>query len=203
MELRNDFDRDKLLLYEFLLNVFIVSPNEEFTKIVKEMFDNDFVKYLKIDSIKQKYYGIRDKISQYSDVDLLNFMKKDFYELFVSPVSLKAPLWQSFYENEEGLLYQDAHKECKKLYHKYGYDIEKKSHPYDHLSIQLQFLIKLSEIRNDNDDAKKDYDDFIQNILSWILKLKKSIEQYNEDSLYVDFVDLLEIILNIDLQRGV
>lgn len=203
MEIRNDFDADKSLLYEFLLNVFIVSPNEEFTKIVKEMFDNDFVKYLEIDSIKQKYYEIRDKINQYDYVELLDLMKKDFYELFVSPVNLKAPLWQSFYENEEGLLYQDAHIECKKLYHKYGYDIEKTSHPYDHLSIQLQFLIKLSDIRNDNDDAMKDYYDFIQNILSWILKLKKKIKQYNENSLYIDFVDLLETILNNDLQRGV
>lgn len=203
MELRNDFDTDKLLLYEFLLNVFIVSPNEEFTKIVKEMFDNDFVKYFESDSIKQKYYEIKDEINQADDSELLDYMKKDFYELFVSPVNMKAPLWQSYYENEEGLLYQDAHIECKKLYHKYGYDIEKTSHPYDHLSIQLQFLIKLSDIRNDNDDAMKDYYDFIQNILSWILKLKKKIEQYNENSLYIDFIDLLETILNNDLQRGV
>lgn len=203
MELKNDFDTDKTLLYEFLLNVFIVNPNEEFIQIIKEMFNNDFVKYFEFDSIKQKYYEIRDKINQQDDSELLDCMKKDFYELFVSPVNMKAPLWQSYYENEEGLLYQDAHIECKKLYRKYGYDIEKKSHPYDHLSIQLQFLIKLSEIRNDNDDTKKDYNNFIQSILSWILKLKAKVEQFNENSIYIDFVDLLNTILNNDLQRGV
>ena len=69
----------------------------------------------------------------------------DYYQLFLGPGAMKAPLWESVYFNDEHLLFQEQTSQVRHWYEAFGLQSTNTNHePEDHLGLELNFLAHLA-----------------------------------------------------------
>ena len=69
----------------------------------------------------------------------------DYLYLFVGVSVPEAPLWESGYFNDEGMLFQEETLQVRAWYKKFGLACEKKNkEPDDNLGLEFEFLSKIS-----------------------------------------------------------
>ena len=113
-------------------------------------------------------------------------MKRECYDLFFDPYGIKASPWQSSYTNRDNLLYHRLPDyETKAFYHRYGYEVSNNHLPGDHISIELDFLKRLSETElnfidtdklNENTAVFSDNLEFVKKyLLDWIDYFMKNL----------------------------
>lgn len=68
----------------------------------------------------------------------------EFSRLFIGPGTLPAPPWESFYRNNEQMLFDDVMYEVREHYYSEGLRFMKENNePDDHLALELEFMIHL------------------------------------------------------------
>ncbi|MDY6065824.1 MAG: molecular chaperone TorD family protein [Finegoldia sp.] len=196
----------KAELYSLLSLIFSLEPSEDFCKILyKQVFSEDYIPLGDYSNeIREKYNFIRQKMKKESIEDFYNNFYKDYYYIFFNPKKMLASPWQSSYFNDGSLLFQEPNLICKKFYKKYKLD-NNSNFPYDHIGLEINFLENLSYMENNchNDsiyisEIVKDNILFVDNMIEWVPLLHKRILTYIDNSYYVDFLELLMILLVFD-----
>ena len=132
----------------------------------------------------------------------------EYRRLFVGPGPLVAPPWESYYRSKEQLLFEEWTYQIRELYHQFGLQsIKENNEPDDHLLIELEFMIFLSDTCLHETLDEKIVDlistqiSFFENHLNqWIPYFCKRLIENTNSQLYLGAALMLEDFLSFDLQ---
>ncbi|WP_052352810.1 TorD/DmsD family molecular chaperone [Neobacillus dielmonensis] len=138
---------------------------------------------------------------------LIHEQIEEFHRLFIGP-GMSAPPWESYYRSQDHLLFEDCMIQIRELFYQFGLQnkMENKE-PDDHLSLELEFMVFLSE----QSLLKKDLEylknllttqiDFLQeHLLSWIPQFCERIIQNTTSPFYSGAAMLLRDFCWFDLE---
>ncbi|WP_251553760.1 TorD/DmsD family molecular chaperone [Neobacillus muris] len=145
--------------------------------------------------------------NQISDEQILK-QKEEFHRLFIGPGQLAAPPWESYYRSKDHLLFEECMFQIRDLYYQFGLqNIKENKEPDDHLLLELEFMIFLSEQslqQIDLEELKRFIStqiEFLQNhLLTWIPPFCERIFENTTSSLYLGAAMLLEDFCWCDLE---
>jgi TorA maturation chaperone TorD len=145
---------------------------------------------------------------EHFSIDQVKQEVEEFQRLFVGPGPLVAPPWESFYRSKEQLLFEEWTYQIREQYHKFGLQsIKENNEPDDHLLLELEFMIFLSErclyetINEKIDDLISSQIHFLENHLTmWIPYFCERLIEHTNSQLYLGAAMLLEDFLSFDLQ---
>lgn len=141
-----NFLEGKIEFYNLMSMVFMKEPTDEFCDVLKQVLDEDYFPMIEENQeMNQLHNQLRDHLLHETTVEFAEKLKKEYYDLFFDPHGLKASPWQSSYTSHDHLLFQLPDYETKAFYRKYGYQVTDPHLPGDHISIELDFLKRLSE----------------------------------------------------------
>ena len=126
--------------------------------------------------------GLADFLAGYHDAEeLQDGLETEYVSLFISDRSgIKAPLYASFYESDDGLLMGGAALRMKQRLEASGLSTENlEGHPPDHLSVELEYLFLLMEkaLAEDNPDLAEEARSFAQQELkSWVFEFANRLD---------------------------
>jgi TorA maturation chaperone TorD len=86
-------------------------------------------------------------------------LRADYTRLFIGPAKVLAPPWESFYFNEERLLFQEQTLQVRQWFRRFGMESENiYKEPDDHIGLELAFLASLAQLAlqalNEGDQAR-------------------------------------------------
>ena len=184
-ELRELWEQ-KIEFYNLMSMVFMKEPGEDFCNVLWQMLKEDYFPLAENrPDIHTFHEQLRKHLSETTSADFAKTMKQEYYELFFDQYGIKASPWQSSYTNRDNLLYQAPDYETKAFYHRYGYEVSNNHLPGDHISIELDFLKRLSKKElnfidtdklNENTAVFSDNLEFVKKyLLDWIDDFMKNI----------------------------
>jgi len=122
-------------------------------------------------------------------------VKKDHLYLFTGIGRPLAPVWESVYFSESGMIFQKQTLEVREWYARYGLEAEKKGRePDDHIGLELSFVahlatLALQSLEKDNQpqaeellQAQRDF--LIQHFLRWAPVWAELTEKHAETDFY-------------------
>lgn len=135
----------------------------------------------------------------------------DYTRMFIGPATLPAPPWESAYQGEERLLFQQETLAVRKVYHQYGLLSQSSHHEAeDHLGLELDFLFQLTQFASDRVAAGdgaglvailQDQQAFLdQHLLRWVPRFSSDVIASAETAFYKGFARILQGYLEIDRQ---
>ncbi len=140
--------------------------------------------------------------------DYLDRLKDEYVRLFVGPLKLVAPPWESIYTGEEGMLFQLSTLEVREFYRRFG--LLPEGYPRvadDSLALELGFMAELARrsvtaFEAGDDEALRlnltGARDFLNaHLLVWVPQLLERMARSETDWLYPQLV----LILNSFLQK--
>ncbi|WP_043933716.1 TorD/DmsD family molecular chaperone [Bacillus sp. EB01] len=138
--------------------------------------------------------------------DELKLEEIQFARLFIGPLSLPAPPWESFYKSRERLLFDDSMYEVRRAYHESGLKFFKENkEPDDHLLTELEFMIHLSrrsvsetEPSKLNDLFQRQYYFLDKQLGSWVPLFAEKLAGKSDSVLYVGAARLLADFITED-----
>ena len=121
--------------------------------------------------------------------------RQDYLQLFIGTPTPLAPIWGSFYMEEEKLLFHDTTAKAGKWYRKYGLGVRReKGLPEDHCLYELLFITALLEgwqtglKEGKEEEAKKRLEDlkaFVTGqMLPWIGSWREEVMLYGRTEYY-------------------
>lgn len=144
-----------------------------------------------------------------SDPGFVNQAKDEFTRLFVGPIKLIAPPWESVYRGKEGMLFQECTLEVREFYRSFGYLPQ--AYPRvadDSLALELAFMSKLAgkalEGFKSGDMAETKHclggaGLFLNaHLLVWIPRFMEKMKLSPSDYLYPQLCLIMEEFINID-----
>ena len=141
--------------------------------------------------------------------DFLDKLKSEYTRLFIGPVKLVAPPWESVYRGKEAMLFQECTLEVRRFYKSFGMIPEGYPHVADDsLALEMAFLSKLAErsvkafADGDTAELKKDLaasSDFLEeHLLVWIPKFLEKMKDSATDFMYPQMCLILDSFLKRD-----
>lgn len=97
-------------------------------------------------------------------------LRTDFADLFVGPGTLRAAPWESVYRYEDRALFGPCTLEVRVAYQRWGIGVSNPARePDDHIALELQFLLFLSERAVTEPKAAAERVAFLrEHLLRWI-----------------------------------
>lgn len=203
---------DRIIGYKLLKLVFYTEPSFEFINSISSYFleqkENVYFPYIFDSEIIRKNMKILE--NEFKVVEDLQLYSKEilieYNKLFTGPGLVLAPVWKSFYFNNERLIFQEQTVEVKKYFKKYNLiSGTESSEAEDHLGFMLNFMEILSEktiVTNNERDRLayvNDQNYFLSNhLLSWIDKFVFNINKYAQYNFYKAFGNILLEFLERD-----
>ena len=128
--------------------------------------------------------GMRERATQKA---FLEAAKDEYTRLFIGPVSLVAPPWESVYGQQDALLFQESTLEVRNTYRRFGLIPEGYPHVADDsLALELHFMTLLAQRSLDAFYAGEDADlsesltgasDFLRkHLLVWVPKFTERMK---------------------------
>ncbi len=158
-------------------------PDEELIEWIKSGVISEFLELIKMDEVKIVERNQWNKLNSKSD--LLEVLQVEFTHLFINSFpSIPAPLYKSFYEDNE--IMGSSIASLIDTYEKYGFEVSKTSNELpDNLVLQFEFV---SLLINDNVSLNEQYGFISEFILSWTKKLEEKIVQNANLDFYKDLL---------------
>lgn len=101
-----------------------------------------------------------------AEADLL---RQDFMALFEGPGPMSAPPWESVYRCEEQVLFGPCTLDVRQAYRRWGLGLpEPGREPEDHIALELEFLLFLTERGSDPGAAAERTRFLREHLLAWI-----------------------------------
>ncbi|AOV06925.1 TorD/DmsD family molecular chaperone [Sporosarcina ureilytica] len=138
-------------IYDILARFFVEEPSKKYlTYFVENNLINifPFVEDSKgmqeaIDDIKS-YLKEHDVIHDDDDFENLHW---DYTKMFIGPLELKAPPWESVYVRKDRLLFQENTVAVQRKYEEFGFVIRDQNlEAEDHVGFELDFMFHLNEL---------------------------------------------------------
>lgn len=150
--------------------------------------------------------ALREKLD---DPAFLEALKSEYTRLFVGPMEMEAPPWESVYVGESGMLFQESTLKVRECYRRFGLLPEEyRRVPDDSLALELGFLAELAGRSLDAFD-RKDADTLSEtldgayrflneHLLIWIPQLLEKLAGSTTCLLYPRLVQALDSFIGKD-----
>ena len=147
------------------------------------------------------------------DPAFLDRVKSEYMHLFVGPEKLVAPPWESVYQGEDAMLFQEVTLEVRKAYRAFGMQAEAyRRVPDDSLALELAFMSTLAGRARDafcgGDDAgvrtnlNGSVEFLKKHLLRWIPKFLERMTKSPTDCLYPQLAMILDSFLKKDAETA-
>ncbi len=144
-----------------------------------------------------------------NDSKFLDKLKSEYTRLFVGPLTLVAPPWESVYYNDDAMLFQASTLKVREFYRSFGLLPEGYPHVADDsLALELAFMTELSNramsafTAGDDAELKKLLDGsarFLrEHLLVWIPRFLKKLADAETDYLYPQVCLILDSFIKKD-----
>lgn len=138
------------LLYEVLKRSFMKEPTQADLNFVKRIIcanDTPFLEESALISKGAEQVKTYCQLNDTADEGVYDRLHWDYTRLFVGPLELPAPPWESVYRNKDRLLFQEETLRVRRFYLKYFLlPVEYGQEADDHLGLELDFMSHLNEL---------------------------------------------------------
>lgn len=144
-----------------------------------------------------------------TDSDFISKLRSEYTRLFVGPLSLVAPPWESVYYGDDGMLFQESTLKVREFYRSFGLLPEGYPHVADDsLALELAFMTELAKrsadafAADDTDALKHNLEGsaaFLrEHLLVWIPYFLKKMADSTTDYMYPQICLILESFIKAD-----
>lgn len=205
---------NRLFLYSLMHKLFGREPDEELLNILTDEHTGEAFGLL-----SEEEKDIMDRTAVFLGVireekqnpAFLEEAKDEYTRLFIGPMSLVAPPWESVYGQKDAMLFQESTLEVRNTYRQYGLIPEGYPHVADDsLALELHFMALLAQRGLDafyagkNDDLTADLtgsSDFLKkHLLVWVPKFLERMKGAKTNILYPQMCLVLDEFLRKDAE---
>ena len=203
---------NRLFLYSLLHKLFGREPDEELLNILTDEHTGEAFALLseeEKDIMDRTAAFLKEIREEKQNPAFLEEAKDEYTRLFIGPVSLVAPPWESVYGQKDAMLFQESTLEVRNTYRQFGLIPE--GYPRvadDSLALELHFMAQLAQRGLDAFYAGK-YDelaadlsgsaDFLKkHLLVWVPKFLERMKGAKSNILYPQMCLVLDEFLRKD-----
>ena len=205
---------NRLFLYSLMHKLFGREPDEELLNILTEEHTGEAFALLseeEKDIMDRTAAFLKEIREEKQNPAFLEEAKDEYTRLFIGPVSLVAPPWESVYGQKDAMLFQESTLEVRNTYRQYGLIPEGYPHVADDsLALELHFMALLAQRGLDafyagkNDDLTADLtgsSDFLKkHLLVWVPKFLERMKGAKTNILYPQMCLVLDEFLRKDAE---
>lgn len=203
---------NRLFLYSLLHKLFGREPDEELLNILTEEHTGEAFALLseeEKDIMDRTAAFLKEIREEKQNPAFLEEAKDEYTRLFIGPVSLVAPPWESVYGQKDAMLFQESTLEVRNTYRQFG--LLPEGYPRvadDSLALELHFMALLAQRSLDAFYAGK-YDDLAadlsgsadflkKHLLVWVPKFLERMKGARSSVLYPQMCLVLDEFLRKD-----
>ena len=205
---------NRLFLYSLMHKLFGREPDEELLNILTDEHTGEAFGLLseeEKDIMDRTAVFLSEIREEKQNPAFLEEAKDEYTRLFIGPVSLVAPPWESVYGQKDAMLFQESTLEVRNTYRQYGLIPEGYPHVADDsLALELHFMALLAQRGLDafyagkNDDLTADLtgsSDFLKkHLLVWVPKFLERMKGAKTNILYPQMCLVLDEFLRKDAE---
>ena len=205
---------NRLFLYSLMHKLFGREPDEELLNILTDEHTGEAFGLLseeEKDIMDRTAVFLGEIREEKQNPAFLEEAKDEYTRLFIGPMSLVAPPWESVYGQKDAMLFQESTLEVRNTYRQYGLIPEGYPHVADDsLALELHFMALLAQRRLDafyagkNDDLTADLtgsSDFLKkHLLVWVPKFLERMKGAKTNILYPQMCLVLDEFLRKDAE---
>ena len=203
---------NRLFLYSLMHKLFGREPDAEMLNILTDEHTGEAFSLLSEEKkdIMDRTASFLDEIREEKENPaFLEEAKDEYTRLFIGPVSLVAPPWESVYGQKDAMLFQESTLEVRNTYRRFGLIPEGYPHVADDsLALELHFMALLAQHSLDafyagkNEDLAADLtgsEEFLdKHLLVWIPKFLERMKGARSNILYPQMCLVLDEFLRKD-----
>ena len=205
---------NRLFLYSLMHKLFGREPDEELLNILTDEHTGEAFGLLseeEKDIMDRTAVFLGEIREEKQNPAFLEEAKGEYTRLFIGPMSLVAPPWESVYGQKDAMLFQESTLEVRNTYRQYGLIPEGYPHVADDsLALELHFMALLAQRGLDafyagkNDDLTADLtgsSDFLKkHLLVWVPKFLERMKGAKTNILYPQMCLVLDEFLRKDAE---
>ena len=205
---------NRLFLYSLMHKLFGREPDEELLNILTDEHTGEAFGLLseeEKDIMDRTAVFLSEIREEKQNPAFLEETKDEYTRLFIGPVSLVAPPWESVYGQKDAMLFQESTLEVRNTYRQYGLIPEGYPHVADDsLALELHFMALLAQRGLDafyagkNDELTADLtgsSDFLKkHLLVWVPKFLERMKGAKTSILYPQMCLVLDEFLRKDAE---
>ena len=205
---------NRLFLYSLMHKLFGREPDEELLNILTDEHTGEAFGLLseeEKDIMDRTAVFLSEIREEKQNPAFLEETKDEYTRLFIGPVSLVAPPWESVYGQKDAMLFQESTLEVRNTYRQYGLIPEGYPHVADDsLALELHFMALLAQRGLDafyagkNDELTADLtgsSDFLKkHLLVWVPKFLERMKGAKTNILYPQMCLVLDEFLRKDAE---
>lgn len=205
---------NRLFLYSLMHKLFGREPDEELLNILTDEHTGEAFGLLseeEKDIMDRTAVFLSEIREEKQNPAFLEETKDEYTRLFIGPMSLVAPPWESVYGQKDAMLFQESTLEVRNTYRQYGLIPEGYPHVADDsLALELHFMALLAQRGLDafyagkNDDLTADLtgsSDFLKkHLLVWVPKFLERMKGAKTNILYPQMCLVLDEFLRKDAE---
>ena len=205
---------NRLFLYSLMHKLFGREPDEELLNILTDEHTGEAFGLLseeEKDIMDRTAVFLGEIREEKQNPAFLEETKDEYTRLFIGPMSLVAPPWESVYGQKDAMLFQESTLEVRNTYRQYGLIPEGYPHVADDsLALELHFMALLAQRGLDafyagkNDDLTADLtgsSDFLKkHLLVWVPKFLERMKGAKTSILYPQMCLVLDEFLRKDAE---
>ena len=200
---------NRLFLYSLMHKLFGREPDEELLNILTDEHTGEAFGLLseeEKDIMDRTAVFLGEIREEKQNPAFLEEARDEYTRLFIGPMSLVAPPWESVYGQKDAMLFQESTLEVRNTYRQYGLIPEGYPHVADDsLALELHFMALLAQRGLDafyagkNDDLTADLtgsSDFLKkHLLVWVPKFLERMKGAKTNILYPQMCLVLDEFL--------
>ena len=203
---------NRLFLYSLMHKLFGREPDEELLNILTDEHTGEAFALLseeEKDIMDRTAAFLKEIREEKQNPAFLEEAKDEYTRLFIGPVSLVAPPWESVYGQKDAMLFQESTLEVRNTYRQFG--LLPEGYPRvadDSLALELHFMALLAQRGLDafyagkNEDLAADLNgsaDFLKkHLLVWVPKFLERMKGVRSSVLYPQMCLVLDEFLRKD-----
>ena len=205
---------NRLFLYSLMHKLFGREPDEELLNILTDEHTGEAFGLLseeEKDIMDRTAVFLGEIREEKQNPAFLEEARDEYTRLFIGPMSLVAPPWESVYGQKDAMLFQESTLEVRNTYRQYGLIPEGYPHVADDsLALELHFMALLAQRGLDafyagkNDDLTADLtgsSDFLKkHLLVWVPKFLERMKGAKTSILYPQMCLVLDEFLRKDAE---
>lgn len=197
-------------LYQLLYKAFGREPDRAFFDLLTAAHTGESFALLGGETLEKVPEYLERLHREAESLDCIERLRDEYTRLFVGPLEMDAPPWESVYLGEEGMLFQESTLKVRQCYRRFG--LLPEEYPRvadDSLALELGFMAELAR-RAADALASGDTDtlnltlhgarDFLtEHLLFWVPKLLERLDK-TEGRFYPQLAHILDSFLKKDLE---
>ena len=196
-------------LYQLLYKAFAREPDRAFLDLLTAEHTGESFALLGGEELEKTPAFLAHLRKEAENADFPDRLKEEYTRLFVGPMEMEAPPWESIYVGEEGRLFQESTLKVRDCYRRFGLLPEEyRRVADDSLALELGFMAELAQrsasafAAADEAALRKTLQgalDFLnEHLLLWVPQLLERMGRTETDLLYPRLTRILNSFLEKD-----